>query len=544
MAFDEGLSEGILQQLKPVLSPLAPPGYPNLYSQPTADPLALSPLLGTEPPNRPGSEFTLAYAGAATDLSQVFFAANDALTEEVPGIAPAASDGGAGKANLYEWERVSGQLRLVNVAPDNATTEPGASFGFAGANTISADGSRAFWSDSAGQPYVREDGEVTREISGSGKFLVAAIDGSRVLLDDGSLYDLQSEETTDLTEGKGGFQGLVGQSDDLSKIYFVDTAVLDEAPNAEGEAAEAGKYNLYSWDEGTTRFVVQLLADDNNLGFGAGAGDWAYSPSGRTAQASPNGRYLAFLSTAPLTGYDNVGPCTYVGGPDESFVDGPCREVFLYDTSTDELRCASCNPSGAKPLGVSTLRTSLQRSLTDSGRLFFDSQDSLSLSDTNEGVEDVYEFEPEGVGSCEREGGCVSLVSAGREAVDSNLLTVDESGKNVFFTTRDQLTLKDKDELIDLYDAREDGGIPAETEVVDPECQGEACQPPASVPNDPTPGSSSFQGAGNVSGEDASKPARCAKGKVRRKGRCVARKHHKRAGRHRRRAHHDRGGAK
>ena len=39
------------------------------------------------------------------------------------------------------------------------------------------------------------------------------------------------------------------------------------------------------------------------------------------------------------------------------------------------------------------------RYLSDSGRLFFDSPDALVPRDTN-GLEDVYEYEPEGVGGC------------------------------------------------------------------------------------------------------------------------------------------------
>ena len=145
------------------------------------------------------------------------------------------------------------------------------------------------------------------------------------------------------------------------------------------------------------------------------------------------------------------------------------------------------------------------RYMLDSGRLYFDSQDSLSPFDTNEGVEDVYQYEPQGVGSCGREGGCVSLISAGHEPVDSNLLTVDESGANVFFTTRDHLVQKDTDEAIDLYDAREGGGIAGESETQRGECQGESCQPAASPPNDATPASSSFHGAGNVAETKAHK---------------------------------------
>jgi hypothetical protein len=149
-------------------------------------------------------------------------------------------------------------------------------------------------------------------------------------------------------------------------------------------------------------------------------------------------------------------------------------------------------------------------------------------------VEDVYQYEPEGVGSCKRQGGCIVLISSGHEPVDSDLLTIDETGKNVFFTTRDQLVLKDKDGLIDLYDAREGGGIPAESEVARTECQGEACQPAIVPPNDPTPGSSTLEGAGNVNETKAAK-----KHAKKHKKRHAKKKHaHKRA------AKRNRGGAK
>src|SRR6185436_6050562 len=162
----------------------------------------------------------------------------------------------------------------------------------------------------------------------------------------------------------------------------------------------------------------------------------------RTAEASPAGRWLAFLSRAQLSDQGNTGLCTFVpASPTEPnhYVPGPCREVFLYDSVSDELRCPSCNRSSAQALGPSVLRRThaaatvpQARYLLDSGRLYFDSQDSLVPADTNEGVEDVYEYEPQGVGSCERDEGCVSLLSAGTGSVDSNMVTIDETGANVF----------------------------------------------------------------------------------------------------------------
>jgi hypothetical protein len=102
------------------------------------------------------------------------------------------------------------------------------------------------------------------------------------------------------------------------------------------------------------------------------------------------------------------------------------------------------------------------------------------------------------VGSCTRAGGCVELISAGHEPYDSNFLAVDATGRNVFFTTRDRLSPRDVDGLYDLYDAREGGGIAAETETRRGECEGEACVPGVAPPVYATPGSANVRGGGNV----------------------------------------------
>jgi hypothetical protein len=550
-ALDSGLTKGIVYAKNPALTPEVPDGYRNLFAQSASDRFSLDPLLRTEPEHRSPSGingFQIKYAGGSADLSLVFFEANDALTEETP-LAPEAVDGGVDKSNLYEWR--DGQLRLVNVQPGNAETIPGATFGSGlqlkvsanpasdFSNAISEDGSRVFWSSEGGQVYVRENGETTKAIPDSGKFLSATSDGSKVLLSNGHVYNLEGEVVTDLTEGKGGFQGLAGQSEDLSSVYFVDTMVLDETPDEHGAVAEAGEPNLYSWHEGALSYVATLLASDNGAG---SSGVWDASPVLRTAEASPDGRWLAFGSLAELTGVDSVGACKF--DPDlEQFVgSAPCEEVFLYDSAAGKLICASCNPVGEHPHGASFLRLvghalgsqEQPRYLTNQGRLYFDSRDSLSVHDTNGKVEDVYQYEPPGVGSCSKEAGCVSLISPGHEPVDSNFFAMDESGKNVFFTSRDQLVLKDKDDALDLYVAREGGGIPAETETGRSECQGEACQPQISAPNDPTPASSAFEGAGNVEEQKAKK-------KKAHKKKHKAKKHAKKQ---KRAAKHNRGGAK
>jgi DNA-binding beta-propeller fold protein YncE len=512
-AFDTGLTQGVLYQLNPTLAPQAPTEFANLYAQAVGDPLRLSPLLEAAPPHRsPGISnegLEIAYGGFSADFSRQFFAANDSLTGVTPS-APEAVDPGVTHKNLYEWS--GGGLRLVNVLPDNTETTPGAYFGSRAqgqgetsdlSHAFSDDGSRVFWSTETGQVYVRIDGESTLQIPGSAKFLSASADGSHVLLTDGSLYDVENlaAPPVDLTQGLGGFLGIVGQSEDLSSIYFVDSAVLTGGEtNGHGAVAQVGGRNLYAWHKGEVNFVAPLSTSDMDEAT-HNSGDWTASPSQRTAEASPDGSWVAFVSKAPLTGYDNTGPCAVKA-------DGPCFEVFLYDSVTKSLSCPSCNPSESlRPLGQSSLalipnaigaEESLQqpRYLTDSGRLYFDTQDSLSPFDSNAGVEDVYQYEPAGVGTCVRAGGCVSLVSAGRGDVDSNFVTIDATGKSVFFTTRDQLVPADHDKLFDLYTAREGGGFPTQPETVP--CQGEACQPQVSPPAAAIPGSLNFVGPEKV----------------------------------------------
>ncbi len=510
LAYDDQLGEGLIFQERSQLSPNAPVGYPNFYLQNAADPTALEPVLRTAPSGL--SSLALEYAGHTPDFSTQLFAANDALSK-ASAFAPEPPDPGQTGRDLYELH--AGVLALVNVLPGNATIATGAAFASASPDThaISTDGQRVYWHVGS-TLYVREDGESTREIRHPGRFLTASENGLQVLLSDGCLYSLLTEACTDLTQGEGGFQGIAGQSGDLSHVYFVDTAVLPgSGENERHEAPRASKNNLYLYRQGIgTRFIATLLISDND-GTGQELADWEAAPGGRTAEASPDGHYLAFGSTARLNGYDNIGPCLNLNFGGESVpVQSSCAEVFLYDSQSGKLACVSCNPTGEVPRGNSTLRRidgapgwlPQPRYLTDAGRLVFDSGDRLSAADSNGDVEDVYEYEPaRGPGepagdTCERAAGCVLLISPGTGSADSNFLAMDETGANVFFTTRERLVPQDKDELIDVYDAREGGGFASQTETQRVECQGEACQATPTPPLFTSPGSATFSGPGNL----------------------------------------------
>ena len=237
------------------------------------------------------------------------------------------------------------------------------------------------------------------------------------------------------------------------------------------------------------------------------------SSSSRTAQVSSDGRFLAFMSQAPLTGFDN-----HVRGKDECRPAEPaaCFEVFEYRADSEDLICVSCNPSGERPLGTANLslinrdKNAVALSgfpqptnlTANDGRIFFETQDNLTLGDSNVRIKDVYEWEPNGVGSCERPAGCVYLISSGQGPNDSIFLDATPSGDDAFFITRDRLLPADRDEKLDLYDARAPH-VPGEVlgfpEAKTAPCQGESCKGAVSAPppgKDPQSGQ--VGGSGNA----------------------------------------------
>ena len=369
-----------------------------------------------------------------------------------------------------------------------------------------------------------------------------------------TLTDISVPVTDENAEAQGVAAGI---TDDGATIYFVARGVLDPSPNQPEEHPVPGKPNLYAWREDIGADYIATLADEDEQDWGGSAEP---SVAELSAGASPSGRYLAFMSQRSLTGYDNH----------DATAGDPVLELFRYDASTDQIDCISCNPTGARPHGASppgvnslvdpiglfngqraaaTLPLAISitlkgvslyrpRSVLDNGRVFFNAVDSLVPADSN-GQWDVYQYEPVGAGDCvassggasifRSAGGCVSLLSSGTAEKEAAFFDASESGDDAFFFTPARLSVLDEDGEVDIYDARVDGVLA--TRQASPECLGEACQPLAQAPNDPTPASAAFHGPGNL------RPAarkRCPKGKkqVRQRGRvrCVAKKPRRAAG--------------
>jgi hypothetical protein len=517
------------------------------------------------------------FIDGTSDLSHIVLDSSVALT-----LAPISG------TNLYEWSR--GKLALVTVMPGPDGKAEGGGLGtgidlHAGAGTrhaISADGSRVVWTDRGiGAEvglYMRDT--VTEETvrldaaqGGSGEggaapeFQVASRDGSRVFFTDtqpltasavrdNELYECEMAvvagklacKLSDLTPG-GSAQVLgeiPGVSEDGSWVYFAANGVLasgavqGDCGNGAIASAEA-VCNLYVRHAGVTSLVAVLSGSD--------ALDWSTDLPELTARVSPDGQWLAFMSSRELTGYDTRDAVT--GEHDE--------EVYLYHAdatgSAGRVLCASCDPTGARPQGIAepqagiaaaksagapiagsipgwtpvTLFASTYQSryLSDSGRLFFNSSDALVSQDVN-GNEDVYEYEPPSVGGCtsvsvtfsERSDGCVGLISAGSSSEESGFLDASASGGDVFFLTASRLSGVDSDTALDIYDAHEcTAGSPcfATPLVQPPVCDtGDSCKAAPSL--QPAvfgaPSSATFSGAGNVT-SPVGKPVVRSKGLTR-----------------------------
>jgi hypothetical protein len=346
-------------------------------------------------------------------------------------------------------------------------------------------------------------------------------------------FDAQEGETIQITAGGDARPVLVPAQG--TGAYFVSHGPLGEGANPNGDEPQEGKENLYYWDGTAVRFVGTLTERDvvgQLVGseFRYGLREWmdgvaSKSVGSNPARATPTGEILLFESRADLTEFDSGGKA----------------QVYRYDAGQGTLDCLSCPQSGEALGGEAALLTfgdqegpggddSLVPNISPDGRrAFFESAERLVLAD-NDNVTDVYEWEAQGKGSCTEPGGCLFLISSGQSAKPNYLYGVSESGDDVFIETADLLTAADSDEALSVYDVRVGGGFPPPPTVAG-ECLGEACQPAAVAPNDPTPASSSFQGQGNV--VPAGRP-RCPKGKrpVRRGGkrRCLParRGHHKR----------------
>ncbi len=506
-------------------------GVCGLYEWEAGAPLKLlSVLPGPEHP--PAAEPELGFKGfdvrgAISQDGSRFFWTNE------------EADGG-----LYMRDTAKEETIQINAAQGQGVSDPGPEELEDGLDEVhfqaaSSAGSKVFFTDT--WPLTSES-----SLEPSEEEAFHAADLYEYDVETGQLTDLTAIHNAEQAEVLGTLPGV---SEDGSYVYFVANGVLAsgagkrgncprESPTHGGSSA-AGECNLYVSEpdpehpgQRVTRFIAQLSDEDAN-DWGEGNSPTVGDLGGVTAQVSANGRYLAFMSDQKLTGYDNVDANPGAEGARD-------EEVFLYDASTGRLTCASCNPNGQPPNGVFDTRQAGEgegltvdrpelwrgqwlagsipgwtlsgydpprtehqsRYLANNGRLFFNSADALVAQDQpptrqesvngktlNVGVENVYEYEPNGIGNCQQASGCVALISSGTSERESAFLDASEGGGDAFFTTAAKLVAQDTEPGYEVYAAAECGIGEApqclpEKPPPPEECTGEACRGPAA----PAPG--------------------------------------------------------
>ena len=415
-----------------------------------------------------------------------------------------------GTRAIYD-RTADGTLHVVSLKPDGSPFGAGENAFYQGA---SLDGEGvAFEVD--GTLYLRYDDKATFTVGEGAEYAGLAEGGDRIFyveggefhgngdyLGGGDLKALDAQEGT-IAFSDSGDVTPVQVSADGSAAYFVSPSVLTPGEkNPEDAEAQPGAQNLYLSREGKISFVATVtdrdVEGDVKKGFTTqdGLGLWVNAlPEGSLsfvpARTSNDGGVLLFSSRAALTDYDPEGPA----------------EIYRYDSVGGELDCLSCNPTGVPASSDASLqarqggslffgRAWLENLRADGRRAFFQSREGLVAADLD-GVQDVYQWEDEGVGDCKRSGGCVSLISSPQSGRDEYLWAVSASGNDVFFLSPDLLVEADRDETPSIYDARVGGGFAPPTPPAG-ECLGEACQPAAEAPQDATPAAAAFHGAGNV----------------------------------------------
>ena len=444
-------------------------------------------------------------------------------------------------------------------------------------NALSADGSRVFWTAGTGtgsdlpvpsgyglQPgnlYLRanplapqsangkceEPGKAcTLAIAGpDAEFWTADPGGSRAIYQIGAvLFEAQIEAkgkelVSTSTQIAAGVIGVMGASEDADRVYLTST-------NALAAGAVAGKPNLYLYEQGAGFKLVATLSELDSSRFNFPSLD-NIMPGWRQARVSADGLHAVFPSHAPLTGYDNTDVAEWRAD----------AEVYLYDASAEGGRgtwpASPATRAGRGPQGRADRRTrvgrpdawaaaqlpaletqfSTPRACSPPTATASSSKASKRWSRRHQRRQGRLSVaaRPRDQAACEQLGAELYVPSR-RRLPQPDLLrpepdrlrdwsTPAPTARDVFFTTGAEPAAPGPrpDRHLRRAGRRRLAPPPSPPAA----CEGEACQGPLSPPNDPTPASSAFQGAGNVKPKataQASKP--CAKGKVRRKGRCVA----------------------
>jgi hypothetical protein len=345
--------------------------------------------------------------------------------------------------------------------------------------------------------YLWRDGEQTVKVSASETatanrrafYQTAATDGSKVAFlanygltadsstgPDGSncrpgavpapcalyVYDAESGDLTDISASDdpantngATVAGVIGASDDMSRIYFAARGQLVAGKGRTySENVADDTYNVYLSDDGDLTYIAGVKSEDVASGNLSNLITVPELPSGGwTAQVNPAGTALVFMSRDNnVVGYDSGGE----------------GEFYRFSAETGETICMSCRPDGSPAVprgaGIGNWPFDLRnrptiphraRMLSNDGRRFvFEFADALTPGAVD-GNENIYVWDDGTLRLLHTE---PSAPEDEREAW-ADLVGLDASGNNVFLATSAGLVPTDTDGVKDLYALRVGGGF-------------------------------------------------------------------------------------
>ena len=441
--------------------------------------------------------------------------------------------------NVY-WHlymELNDSIRSVDLTPEVIASHGGAGFKEGVLfNGMSADGTRVFFTTkdalttASSQDTDASADLYQAEVSESGHLTLTRVStgvegtGNTDACDPVSNANGEHWNTVDSAKDCGvvAIGGGGGVASESGSIYFLSPEKLDGSSNG-----TANQPNLYLAAPGSApSFIATLSPDDAVVLDSVKEAEVRHTAD---FQVTPSGEFAVFSTSEPL---------------DETFENAGFSEVYRYDAEDKQLVCASCDPTNESATGDANLASN-GLSLADDGQVFFNTGDALVLRDSDN-RQDVYEWEPEGIGTCNSESpdfyalgdDCVGLISAGSSPFDSKLLGVSADGIDVYFFTYDTLAAQDHNgPIVKIYDARSNGGV-FEVPQPPPCASSDECHGPGSQ----APGPAEIR-ANTGSPANYIATVGCKSGFIRKHGGCV-RKTHKVRRHHKRAARHHRGGKK
>lgn len=475
--------------------------------------------------------------GASADLKTVYFTSRATLTQQ-------DADGGrAPEANwaLYRW--TNGSLELAGTLPDGSAPRGGSRAANAPQSGANRD-NQSYDQRTALTAYanpVASDGSSALFVSpdplgdnpdGISPQLYLSRAGQPTVLLSKANGQTDSPAGSDGVQGVGRIASSFGNADQNSRGVtavatpdhrYVLFATVD-ALTTSAQALPSDERKVYQYDSNTGDVellpgitwpidgqygpVLRMSDDGSRVLYETPTGDLRVWRRGattldvgsvpetaptdqsaiKTVRFAASGRIVVLTSSRPI----DQAP-GHVQGRDE---------VYRSDEDDEggpELHCITCTTVDGSDAAPATFTPTLtetggpltdflatgqveNRGVTDDGSsVFFNTASQLDSADHN-GVSDVYEWHD----------GTTQLLSGGRagaDATSSNAYFLDNSasGNDVFFTTDQGLSADDRDDLVDVYDARVGGGFPKPVQA--PQCDGDTCQgtpTPAPTPLSPS----------------------------------------------------------